>query len=214
MSTRTRRKASGTLKNFVAHSRELRESHAWRALPDNARRVLDRLELEHMQHGGAMNGRLPCTFSDFEKAGLRRKSISLAIRQCIALGFLEIGRRGGRAISGFRVPSLYRLTYLHGRKESSPLTEEWRSIATAEDAARALDAAALEICRHTQPTGKPKKAGGENALTAVAYSPLLEARHPGALAPLLLQGRFRHSYLYLRVRGRARALLRKVRQAR
>ena len=64
-----RRKGNGTLKNFVAHSRELRESAAWRALPDNARRVLDRLELEHMRHGGAANGRLVCTYYRFREGG-------------------------------------------------------------------------------------------------------------------------------------------------
>jgi hypothetical protein len=48
----------------------MRSSPAWLALPDNARRVLDRLELEHMQHGGAENGVLVVTFDDFERHGI------------------------------------------------------------------------------------------------------------------------------------------------
>ena len=42
--SRARPAKSGIAKTFIAHSLELRASPAWRALPDNARRVLDRLE--------------------------------------------------------------------------------------------------------------------------------------------------------------------------
>ena len=103
--SRTRRKNNQISGQFVAHSRELRESAAWRALPDNARRILDRLEVEHMRHGGAENGALPCTYSDFVAAGVRRASVSLAIRQCAALGFLEVTHRGGRSNAEYRNPS-------------------------------------------------------------------------------------------------------------
>ena len=150
-----RRKGNNTLKNFVAHSRELRESPAWRALPDNARRLLDRLELEHMLHGGAENGRLPVTYSDFEGAGLRRKSISLAIRQCVAFGFLEITRRGGRSISDIRPPSLYRLTYVHGRGGGGAPTDEWRKILTDEQAMAAFELGGSDP--------QKLKAGGDSA---------------------------------------------------
>jgi hypothetical protein len=37
---------------FIGHTLEMRRSPAWRALPDTARRVLDRLEVEHMEHAG------------------------------------------------------------------------------------------------------------------------------------------------------------------
>jgi hypothetical protein len=83
----SKRKRNSILEAFVTHPLSLRLSPAWQALPNNARRILDRLEVEHMQHGGADNGHLPCTYADFEKAGVRRKSIALAIRQCVALGF-------------------------------------------------------------------------------------------------------------------------------
>src|SRR5829696_1304072 len=71
--SRARPAKSVIAKTFIAHSLELRTSPAWRALPDNARRVLDRLELEHMQHAGGRNGTLICTFDDFAKNGIRRK---------------------------------------------------------------------------------------------------------------------------------------------
>jgi hypothetical protein len=156
-----KRKVNSILKNFVAHPRELRESPAWRALPDNARRVLDRLELEHMRHAGSANGRLPCTYSDFVKAGIRRASVSLAIRQCVALGFLEITRRGGRSISDVRPPSLYRLTHVFGQSDPGP-TDEWKNIASEDHAVVALQKAATQRNYETQAVAKPKKAGRAN----------------------------------------------------
>jgi hypothetical protein len=135
-------------------------SPAWRYLPNNARRVLERLELEHLEHGGAENGKLICTYDDFAAAGLRRASIALAIRQCVALGFVAITRRGKRAIAEYRVPAMYRLTHVlnryadGGRREP---THEWRSIKTDDDALLALRRAAGERNRDTQPWPKIKK---------------------------------------------------------
>src|SRR5262245_55393238 len=113
-----RRRLSALGTQWVSNSREMRESPTWRVLPDRARRILDRLELEHMRHGGAENGALPCTYNDFEEAGVRRASVAKAIRQGVCLGFVEITHRGGRSISNIRRPSLYRLTYVVGRGRS------------------------------------------------------------------------------------------------
>lgn len=108
-----RRKQDKPRDSFVVHSLVMRQSAAWRALPDHARRVLDRLEQEHMLHAGAMNGRLYCTYRDFEAAGLPYKAIATAIRQCVALGFVEITHQGTPSISEVRNPSRYRLTYVY-----------------------------------------------------------------------------------------------------
>ncbi|MDB5596251.1 MAG: hypothetical protein JWM36_3212 [Hyphomicrobiales bacterium] len=120
------------------HRREMRESVAWWALPNDARRVLDRLEIEHMRHGGSENGSLICTYSDFAKTGIRRASVALAIRQCVALGFLKIAKQGARSRAEFRAPSLYLLTYVNGGGKSPPPTDEWRRLASEEAAALAL----------------------------------------------------------------------------
>jgi hypothetical protein len=137
-----KRKRNYIAESWVAHSREMRESPAWRFLPDNARRVLDRLELEHMRHGGADNGNLVVTYTDFMRAGIRRQSIALAIRQCEGLGFLEVTQRGGQSISLHRWPSKYRLTYVNGTKTSPAPTHEWRRIKTDSEAKEVLIAAA------------------------------------------------------------------------
>ena len=139
---------------------EMYRSLAWQHLPDKARRVLARLELEHLEHGGAQNGKLICTYNDFAADGLRRASVSLAIRQCVALGFVTITRRGKRSIAEYRTPTKYRLTYVLDRYadgEKREPTHEWRRIKTDDDAHLALRRAACERNRDTQPWPKIKK---------------------------------------------------------
>lgn len=171
MSAKKRRNSIG--QQFIAHRRDMREAPAWRHLPDNARRILDRLELEHMRHGSAENGRLPCTYADFEKAGIRRKSVALAIRQCVALGFLEVTRQGRRSVAEFRTPSLYRLTYVHGRGRSEAPTDEWQRISTDEHALAVL--AALKAA----PIRDLESRGNNAPRTVGAKSPPAQARHKG-----------------------------------
>lgn len=115
---------------FIAHRVEMLESPAWAALSFAARRALDRLEIEHAHHGGKDNGRLACTYDDFERFGLRRKSISEAIRQLVACGFVEVTERGSGGNREFRRPARYRLTYL-GTKTAAP-TDDWRSYRTQD----------------------------------------------------------------------------------
>jgi hypothetical protein len=131
-------KGRASKNSHTRHYIDMCRSPAWRMLPDKAHRILRRLELEHMEHGGADNGRLVCTFNDFEKAGVRRHAVRLAIHQCVALGFVEVMRQGRRSIADARQPSLYRLTYVRGRNDSPRMTNEWQLIATDEEAAKLL----------------------------------------------------------------------------
>ncbi len=48
---------------------EMLESPAWRALTGNALKVVLRIALEHLKHGGVENGLLPVTYKDFGKPG-------------------------------------------------------------------------------------------------------------------------------------------------
>jgi hypothetical protein len=118
---------------FVPHTIDILESPAWQVLSQSARRLLDRIEVEHMQHGGAENGRLPVTFDDFERYGIHRHSIAPAIRECEVLGFIEITRRGRAGNAEFRTPHHFRLTYLPSMARE-PATNEWRKIETLEEA--------------------------------------------------------------------------------
>lgn len=141
---------------FIAHIKEMRESPAWRAIPDTAKRVLERLELEHMRHAGTANGSLKVTFDQFAAAGIRRQSISLALRQLAALGFIEVIVEGYRGQNGFHVPSQYRLTYVYNadyRRQGLP-THEWRRIADDEHAREALQQAATAQTRGSLRSGR------------------------------------------------------------
>lgn len=115
---------------FASLPASLLESAAFQALSWDAMRVLLRLMREHLRHGGHGHDRLICTYSDFAAAGIRQRSIAAAIRDCVALGLLEVTKQGAPSISTRRQPSQYRLTFLGGRSKGgyTPPTEEWRSI--------------------------------------------------------------------------------------
>jgi hypothetical protein len=117
---------------FVPHLAEMIASPAWRALSLGGRRILDRLEIEHVNHGGVENGRLPVTFDDFARAGVRRQSVRDGLREVEALGFVEIVERGSAGNAGYRRPHVFRLTYLP--TASAPPTHDWRRIKTETEA--------------------------------------------------------------------------------
>jgi hypothetical protein len=119
---------------FSARLIEMLASPAWRALSLSAHRVLDRVEMEHASHGGTSNGALPVTFDQFVEYGIHRHAVAPAIREVIALGFLEITRRGRAGNAEHRAPNLFRLTYRPIKGLPGYGTNEWRKI---EDSARA-----------------------------------------------------------------------------
>jgi hypothetical protein len=105
-------------------------SPAYRVLSLSAHRLISRLELELGQHGGKDNGKLPVTYEDFVEFGMDRHTIAPAIREAVALGFIEITRRGRAGNAEFRTPSLYRICF---RRVGNALpTDEWRRITEAD----------------------------------------------------------------------------------
>ena len=105
---------------------EMLASPAYRALSLSGHRVLSRIEVEYGNHGGNDNGRLPVTYTDFQKYGIDRKSIAGAVREVAALGFVRITERGRPSKSDFgRHPNYFELTYIHGAHGEEP-THEWR----------------------------------------------------------------------------------------
>jgi len=79
---------------FSARTIAMLESPAYRALSRAAHQVLTRIEIEHAHHGGKDNGRLPVTSAQFVEYGIHRHAIAPAIRELVALGFIEITREG------------------------------------------------------------------------------------------------------------------------
>lgn len=100
------------------------ESDALANLSLAARRCLDRLMIEHMQHAGKENGNLRCTYTDFEKFGVRRASVAEAIREIEAAGLVVVEERGRGGNREYRKPSIYRLTWLPANGMEP--TDEWK----------------------------------------------------------------------------------------
>ncbi len=126
---------------WIGHLAEMRKSPAWRVLSLSARRVLDRLEIENAEHGGAENGRLIVTFNQFVEFGVDRHAIAPAIRELVALGFVEVTEQGSGGNREFHRPSRYRLTHLRTKDREKP-PHEWRRVKT--------DAQAAELARNAR----------------------------------------------------------------
>jgi len=110
------------------------ESPAFRVLSLSAHRVLARIEIELATHGGKENGKLPVTYDDFEKYGIHRHAISSAIREAVALGFIELTVHGCAGNAEHRAPNIFRLTYRPSTGRQGDGTHEWRRIKTIEEA--------------------------------------------------------------------------------
>ena len=97
------------------------ESEAWRALNLPARKLIDRLLIEHMAHAGTQNGNLVVLYDDFAAFGIRRQSVKGAIDLAVSLGFVKVIIEGGR-----KKPSIYALTWLPTGE--SPPVNTWKRV--------------------------------------------------------------------------------------
>jgi hypothetical protein len=162
-----RRKTNAIAGQFIAHRMAMLESAAWRTLSFTARRILDRIEIEHGRHGGVENGKLPVTYDDFAEFGIRRKAISSGLFELVALGFIEITQRGRMAAAQFHVSSKYRLTYIFTRQDGQP-TDEWSKFTSDVEALAAVKAQARKmrekVARKKEVIGKTVAGGRATAL--------------------------------------------------
>src|SRR5262245_4331975 len=90
---------------FAPRRIEMLESWAYRTLSLSAHRVLARLEIELGHHGGLDNGALPVTHRNFADYGIDPHSVGPALRECAALGFVEITQHGRAGNAEFRAPN-------------------------------------------------------------------------------------------------------------
>jgi hypothetical protein len=122
--------------SFTAIPTEVLESPAWRVLSLAARRALDRLCLELRYHAGRDSAKLCVTYQDFEDYGIRnRHSVSAAIRELEALGFVRITRRGRSGNAEHRRATRFRLTFINNT-DGELLTNEWKRISSLDQASR------------------------------------------------------------------------------
>jgi hypothetical protein len=117
---------------FAARLIRMLEAPAYRVLSLSARRVIDRIEIELAKHGGADNGKLPVTFDDFARYGIERHAIAPAMREAVALGFIEITEHGRAGNADWRKPNVFRLTCRH--TDYAGPTNDWENIETDERA--------------------------------------------------------------------------------
>lgn len=98
--------------------------------------ILERLEIEHLRHGGAQNGGLCVSYSQFAEYGVSRRTVRPALLLGVALGLLEVIQIQ-EVVGDIRPDNMYRLTYVPERGKRAP-TDEWRSV-TAAAASKAVD---------------------------------------------------------------------------
>jgi hypothetical protein len=117
----------------------LLESPAYRVLSLSAHRALARIEIEFAHHGGNDNGRLPVTFDDFVKYGVRRHSIAPSLDELETLGFIKITERGRKAKGvEYRRPNLFLLTTRPELDGVGPERCRWRRFKSIQEAEAAL----------------------------------------------------------------------------
>lgn len=141
---------------FAARPIPMLESPAYRVLSRAAHQVLARIEIEHAHHGGAENGKLPVTYDHFVEYGLHRHAIGPAIREAVALGFIEVTQRGCAWNGEFRQPSLYRLTYRNMKGTLGDGTHEWRRIKSIRQAEALAKQARREVDLRTRALGRAR----------------------------------------------------------
>jgi hypothetical protein len=117
---------------FIPRKMEMLKSPAMQVLSLAGHRILLRLEIEHLNHAGRDNGKLPTTFDDFQEFGIHRDAIGPALREVCALGFVELTRPGRGGTGKYRRANLFRLTYLPTSHAAA--TDDWRNIKNAKHA--------------------------------------------------------------------------------
>jgi hypothetical protein len=137
---------------FTWATASMKASPAWRAMPLVARQIVDRIELEHCSHAGRENGRLPVTYEDFAKYGVRRNSIRDGIRIAEALGWIDVVHRGHRGAADVRMAARYALTWVD-RYDGAPRSNRWKRFQTDKDAKEEVEN--IRPRRRTKRTTRP-----------------------------------------------------------
>jgi hypothetical protein len=152
---------------FAPRLIEMMNSPAYRVLSLAAHRILSRLEIELAQHGGKSeeNGNLPCTYDHFVEYGVNHNQIAPAIRELVALGFIQVTRKGSAGNAEYRQPTLFLLTYRpfgshkyvgNGWRRIGDIVEA-EAVATAARSRRSADARARDLGRKGGLASRAKK---------------------------------------------------------
>jgi hypothetical protein len=157
---------------FAGRLCRMLESPAYKVLSLAAHRVLARLEIELMRHGGNENGRLTVTYRQFEDYGVHKDSVAAAIRETVALGFVEVTERGCAGNAGYGKANQYRLTYRAAEGHPADGSHEWQRIKAVEDAL------AIQKASRRPPPINVLKRGGNRVRKIKPQSPFLGVTSP------------------------------------
>lgn len=124
---RTGEKKKKWLECFIPRRLEMLRSPAWQAVPRPLSRIIERLEIEHLCHGGFNNGELYVSYRQFVEYGVSKKSIRPLLTLGAALGLLEVIQGEGVLRGDIRPENAYRLTYVPAKGKQNP-TDEWKAI--------------------------------------------------------------------------------------
>jgi hypothetical protein len=149
------------------------ESPAWAAMTLAARKVVERVAIEHLKHGGRENGELIVTHVDFGDFGIRRSTIIEAIRIADDLGFIDVTVKGLKSYGTRRLPSQYGLTWL-GRRDRTPPSNRWARIDQAS-ASRIVAAARDPSWRPKRPASSPSRDIDSSLVIETGEHPQLSA---------------------------------------
>jgi hypothetical protein len=161
-----RRRSTPYSGSFAGRLVEMLESWPYRVLSLSAHRVLSRIEVEFMHHAGTENGKLPVTFDQFVEYGIERGCIAPAIRELVALGFIEVTEHGVAGNADERRPNLFRLTFRNCEGVLSDGSHEWRRIKSLDEAKALANAARKASTDRPYRVRKEKPSVGFSTITS------------------------------------------------
>lgn len=112
---------------FIAHRLEMLQSPAWQKAPRPLAKLIERLEIEHLRHGGKNNGELYVSYAQFAAYGISKRVIFRTLQLGEDLGLIEVIRGEGIIRGDIRPENAYRLTFVPAKNRNSP-TDEWKQI--------------------------------------------------------------------------------------
>lgn len=127
--------------SFSPRTARMLDSFPMRVISLAAHRVLARLEIEVCRSSGRKNGSLVVTHDQFVDYGVHGHSVAPAIRELEALGLIEVTQEGRAGNAGYRLPNMFRLTFLPTwiGETRTPPTHEWKRFGTLAEAKQESD---------------------------------------------------------------------------
>ncbi len=120
---------------FIPRRLEMLLSPSWQNAPRPLLRLIERLEIEHLRHGGQNNGELYVSYTQFVDYGVSKKSVRSTLKLGEDLGLLEVIREEGIVRGDIRPDNCYRLTYVPAKGKQNP-SDEWKGL--TDERAKAL----------------------------------------------------------------------------